>query len=114
MAQKSSAAETSTKLATSSVGEEKQRAIEAAQLQIEKQFGKGAVMRMGADDPARDVDVVSTGSLALDVALGIGGLPKGRVIEIYGPESSGKTTLCLHIVAEAQKAGFKKATNCPE
>ncbi|MBA4284668.1 MAG: recombinase RecA [Xanthomonadaceae bacterium] len=83
----------------------RKKALEAALSQIEKQFGKGAVMRMGADDPARDVDVVSTGSLALDVALGIGGLPKGRVIEIYGPESSGKTTLCLQVVAEIQKHG---------
>ncbi|HET7797069.1 MAG TPA: DNA recombination/repair protein RecA, partial [Nevskia sp.] len=83
----------------------RKKALEAALAQIEKQFGKGAVMRMGADDPARDVDVVSTGSLALDVALGIGGLPKGRVIEIYGPESSGKTTLSLQVVAEVQKAG---------
>ncbi|WP_293000667.1 recombinase RecA [Nevskia sp.] len=83
----------------------RKKALEAALAQIEKQFGKGAVMRMGADDPARDVDVVSTGSLALDVALGIGGLPKGRVIEIYGPESSGKTTLCLQVVAEIQKHG---------
>ncbi|MCX7071443.1 MAG: recombinase RecA [Gammaproteobacteria bacterium] len=83
----------------------RKKALEAALSQIEKQFGKGAVMRMGADDPARDVEVVSTGSLALDVALGIGGLPKGRVIEIYGPESSGKTTLCLQVVAEIQKNG---------
>jgi recombination protein RecA len=85
--------------------ENRKKALEAALGQIEKQFGKGAVMRMGADDPARDVDVVSTGSLALDVALGIGGLPRGRVIEIYGPESSGKTTLCLQVVAEIQKHG---------
>jgi len=83
----------------------RRKALEAALGQIEKQFGKGAVMRMGADDPARDIDVVSTGSLALDVALGIGGLPRGRVIEIYGPESSGKTTLCLQVVAEIQKHG---------
>ena len=83
----------------------RKKALEAALGQIEKQFGKGAVMRMGADDPARDVDVVSTGSLALDVALGIGGLPRGRVVEIYGPESSGKTTLCLQVVAEIQKNG---------
>ncbi len=83
----------------------RKKALEAALSQIEKQFGKGAVMRMGADDPARDVEVVSTGSLALDVALGIGGLPRGRVVEIYGPESSGKTTLCLQVVAESQKHG---------
>jgi recombination protein RecA len=83
----------------------RRKALEAALGQIERQFGKGAIMRMGADDPARDVDVVSTGSLALDVALGIGGLPRGRVVEIYGPESSGKTTLCLQVVANVQKAG---------
>lgn len=90
---------------TNAMDDNRRKALEAALSQIEKQFGKGAVMRMGADDPARDVDVVSTGSLALDVALGIGGLPKGRVIEIYGPESSGKTTLCLQVVAEIQKEG---------
>ena len=83
----------------------KRKALSAALGQIEKQFGKGAVMRMGDVGAARDVDVVSTGSLALDVALGIGGLPRGRVIEIYGPESSGKTTLTLQAIAEAQKAG---------
>jgi recombination protein RecA len=83
----------------------RRKALEAALGQIERQFGKGAIMRMGADDPARDIDVVSTGSLALDVALGIGGLPRGRVVEIYGPESSGKTTLCLQVVAEMQKLG---------
>jgi len=91
--------------AAATMDDNRKKALEAALAQIEKQFGKGAVMRMGADDPARDVDVVSTGSLALDVALGIGGLPKGRVIEIYGPESSGKTTLCLQVVAEIQKHG---------
>jgi recombination protein RecA len=90
---------------TTTMDDNRKKALEAALSQIEKQFGKGAVMRMGADDPARDVEVVSTGSLALDVALGIGGLPKGRVIEIYGPESSGKTTLCLQVVAEIQKNG---------
>jgi len=90
---------------TTTMDDNRKKALEAALSQIEKQFGKGAVMRMGADDPARDVEVVSTGSLALDVALGIGGLPKGRVIEIYGPESSGKTTLCLQVVAEIQKHG---------
>ena len=84
--------------------EQKQKALAAALSQIEKQFGQGSVMRMG-DGRALDVDVVSTGSLALDVALGIGGLPRGRVIEIYGPESSGKTTLSLQVAAEAQKQG---------
>ena len=83
----------------------KRKALSAALGQIEKQFGKGAVMRMGDVSAVRDVDVVSTGSLGLDIALGIGGLPRGRVIEIYGPESSGKTTLSLQVIAEAQKAG---------
>jgi len=83
----------------------KRKALSAALGQIEKQFGKGSVMRMGDVSSARDVDVVSTGSLGLDVALGVGGLPRGRVIEIYGPESSGKTTLTLQAIAEAQKAG---------
>ncbi len=83
----------------------KRKALSAALGQIEKQFGKGSVMRMGDVGAVRDVDVVSTGSLALDVALGIGGLPRGRVVEIYGPESSGKTTLTLQAIAECQKAG---------
>ncbi len=83
----------------------KRKALSAALGQIEKQFGKGSVMRMGDVSAARDMDVISTGSLGLDVALGIGGLPRGRVIEIYGPESSGKTTLTLQAIAEAQKAG---------
>ncbi len=83
----------------------RKRALAAALGQIEKQYGKGAIMRMGDDSARKDVPVVSTGALSLDLALGIGGLPRGRVIEIYGPESSGKTTLTLHAVAEAQKAG---------
>jgi len=85
--------------------ENKRKALGAALGQIEKQFGKGSVMRMGDVGAVRDVDVVSTGSLALDVALGVGGLPRGRVVEIYGPESSGKTTLTLQAIAECQKAG---------
>lgn len=85
--------------------DQKQKALTAALSQIERQFGKGSVMRMGDSSVARDIDVVSTGSLSLDVALGIGGLPKGRIIEIYGPESSGKTTLTLQVIAEAQKNG---------
>jgi recombination protein RecA len=85
--------------------ENRQKALAAALGQIERQFGKGAVMRMGDATAARDVAVISTGSLALDIALGIGGLPKGRVIEIYGPESSGKTTLALQVVAQCQKPG---------
>jgi len=83
----------------------RKKALAAALGQIEKQFGKGSVMRLGDGGPAKDVEVVSTGSLGLDVALGIGGLPRGRVVEIYGPESSGKTTLTLQVVAEAQKIG---------
>jgi len=83
----------------------KKRALTAALSQIEKQFGKGTIMRMGDGSPQRNVDVVSSGSLAIDVALGIGGLPRGRVVEIYGPESSGKTTLTLQVIAEAQKVG---------
>lgn len=85
--------------------ENRKKALVAALGQIERQFGKGAVMRLGDSSAARDIDVVSTGSLALDVALGIGGLPKGRVIEVYGPESSGKTTLTLQVIAECQKLG---------
>ncbi len=85
--------------------ENRKKALAAALGQIEKQFGKGSVMRLGDSTAARDVSVVSTGSLGLDVALGVGGLPRGRVVEIYGPEASGKTTLTLQVVAEAQKAG---------
>lgn len=85
---------------------DKSKALEAALSQIERSFGKGSVMRMGQkENPFESIEVVSTGSLGLDIALGIGGLPKGRIIEIYGPESSGKTTMALHVVAEAQKNG---------
>ncbi|WP_443748143.1 recombinase RecA [Asticcacaulis solisilvae] len=84
---------------------EKQRALEAALAQIDRAFGKGSVMKLGANGVVEQIESISTGSLGLDMALGIGGLPKGRVIEIYGPESSGKTTLALHTVAEIQKAG---------
>ena len=84
--------------------ENKSKALAAALSQIEKQFGKGSVMRMDSE-AIKDVQVVSTGSLGLDLALGVGGLPRGRVVEIYGPESSGKTTLTLQVVAEAQKMG---------
>ncbi len=85
--------------------ENKSKALSAALSQIEKQFGKGSIMRMGDGSVVEDLQVISTGSLGLDVALGVGGLPKGRVVEIYGPESSGKTTLTLQVVAEAQKLG---------
>ena len=81
------------------------RALEAAIAQIERSFGKGSLMRLGAREAASQVEVISTGSLGLDIALGVGGLPRGRVVEIYGPESSGKTTLTLHVIAEAQKLG---------
>ena len=84
---------------------EKQKALDSALAQIERQFGKGSIMKLGGDNPVTEIEAISSGSLGLDIALGIGGLPKGRVIEIYGPESSGKTTLTLHVVAEAQKKG---------
>ena len=84
---------------------DKSKALSAALSQIERQFGKGSVMKLGKNDRSMDIDVISSGSLGLDIALGVGGLPKGRIIEIYGPESSGKTTLALHCVAEAQKKG---------
>lgn len=85
--------------------ENRSKALSAALSQIEKQFGKGSIMRLGANEVANDIQVVSTGSLGLDIALGVGGLPRGRVIEIYGPESSGKTTLTLQVIAEMQKIG---------
>ncbi|WP_425074622.1 recombinase RecA [Sagittula sp. S175] len=84
---------------------DKQKALESALAQIERQFGKGSIMKLGGDNAMKDIEATSTGSLGLDIALGIGGLPKGRIIEIYGPESSGKTTLTLHVVAEEQKKG---------
>ena len=84
---------------------DKQKALDSALAQIERQFGKGSIMKMGADSPVAEIEATSTGSLGLDIALGIGGLPKGRIVEIYGPESSGKTTLTLHCVAEEQKKG---------
>ncbi|CAM5673666.1 Protein RecA [Streptomyces tendae] len=89
-------------------GTDREKALDAALAQIERQFGKGAVMRMG-ERPNEPIEVIPTGSTALDVALGVGGLPRGRVVEVYGPESSGKTTLTLHAVANAQKAGGQVA-----
>ena len=89
----------------SPVQEEKARALDAARLQIEKQFGKGSLMKLGENAGHTDVDIIPSGSILLDAALGVGGYPRGRVIEIYGPESSGKTTLALHAIAESQKLG---------
>ena len=90
-------------------GMDKKKALEAALGQIERAFGKGSIMRLGDNDIAIETEVVSTGSIGLDIGLGIGGFPRGRVVEIYGPESSGKTTLALHAVAEAQKNGGSAA-----
>ena len=104
MAEKKNAGPSVKKVAAS----DKKQALETALAQIEKQFGKGAVMKLGSN-PAMQVDSISTGSLSLDIALGVGGVPRGRVVEIYGPESSGKTTLALHILAEAQKNGGEVA-----
>ena len=84
---------------------DKTKALDAALSQIERAFGKGSIMRLGKNQKAQEVETIPTGSLGLDIALGVGGLPRGRVIEIYGPESSGKTTLALHTIAEAQKLG---------
>ena len=92
-------------MATTVSAEDKMKALSAALGQIEKQFGKGSVMRLGDHAETQDLQVVSTGSLGLDIALGVGGLPRGRVVEIYGPESSGKTTLTLQVIAEMQKLG---------
>ena len=87
-----------------SENKEKQKALDAAMGQIEKQFGKGSIMRLG-ENAAMEVEYIPTGCLELDIALGIGGIPRGRIIEVFGPESSGKTTLALHMIAEAQKMG---------
>src|ERR1700704_240935 len=84
---------------------DKTKALSAALSQIERQFGKGSVMKLGKNDRSMDIETISTGSLGLDVALGVGGLPRGRGVEIYGPESSGKTTLTLQVIAEVQKLG---------
>src|SRR5204863_133234 len=86
------------------ISSDKQKALDAALAQIDRAFGKGSAMKLGSKE-AMQVEAISTGSLGLDIALGVGGLPRGRVIEVYGPESSGKTTLALHVIAEAQKNG---------
>lgn len=93
-------------------GTDREKALDAALAQIERQFGKGAVMRLG-ERPNEPIEVIPTGSTALDVALGVGGLPRGRVVEVYGPESSGKTTLTLHAVANAQKAAARWRSSTP-
>src|SRR4026209_3034881 len=92
-----------------SMDKDRSKALDAALSQIERNFGKGSIMKLGKNDRSMDIDVVSTGSLGLDIALGVGGFPRGRVVEIYGPESSGKTTLALHAIAEAQTAGGSAA-----
>ena len=96
---------TKTERVTRVEGEERKKALSVALANIEKQFGKGAIMRMAEGTEIEDIDTVSTGSLGLDLALGVGGLPRGRIIEVFGPESSGKTTLTLHVIAEMQKLG---------
>src|SRR5262249_24823161 len=93
------------RLVTEGASMDKTKARDAALSQLERSFGKGSIMRLGKNNKSMDVETVSTGSLGLDIALGVGGLPRGRVVEIYGPESSGKTTLALHCVSEAQKRG---------
>ena len=98
----------STEKEKNKISSEKQKALEAAMGQIEKQFGKGSVMKLG-EFKAMNIEAIPTGALSLDIALGIGGIPKGRIIEVYGPESSGKTTLALHMIAEAQKKGGEAA-----
>ncbi|MBV9408277.1 MAG: DNA recombination/repair protein RecA, partial [Candidatus Eremiobacteraeota bacterium] len=87
------------------MADEKQVALSNALAQIERQFGKGSIMKMGEIQEKMAFEVISTGSIALDLALGVGGLPRGRIVEVYGPESSGKTTLALHVIAEAQRLG---------
>src|SRR3569832_1397002 len=92
---------------------DKSKALSAALSQIERQFGKGSVMKLGKNDRSMDIEAVSSGSLGLDIALGIGGLPKGRIVEIYGPESSGKTTLALHTVAEHRRRAASAPSSTP-
>ena len=105
MAEKKKNTSAETRVERVNDADERKKALAAALSYIEKEFGKGSIMRMGEGTQTEDVEVVSTGSLGLDLALGVGGLPRGRIVEIYGPESSGKTTLTLHIIAEMQKIG---------
>ena len=92
------------------VNEEKQKALETTIANIERSYGKGSIMKLGDENAHLNIETIPTGSLGLDIALGLGGLPRGRIIEIYGPESSGKTTVALHVIAEAQKqGGFKES-----
>ncbi len=92
---------------------DKTKALSAALSQIERQFGKGSVMKLGKNDRSMDIETISSGSLGLDIALGVGGLPRGRVVEIYGPESSGKTTLALHTVAEGRRRAASAPSSTP-
>ena len=112
MAQTSVAKNAAQNKSANGIDPRRQAALDTALAQVEKSFGKGSAMRLG-DRPEQDVEVIPTGSLALDMALGIGGLPKGRIVEIYGPESSGKTTLALHVVANAQKAAVWPHSSMP-
>jgi recombination protein RecA len=105
MADKTKSQPQAEETATPKVADGKQKAVSVALQQIEKQFGKGSIMKLGEDQFRKDISVIPTGALSLDIALGVGGVPRGRIIEIYGPESSGKTTLALHIIAEAQALG---------
>jgi recombination protein RecA len=101
-----------TGMATATANTDRQKALDAALAQIDRAFGKGSAMRLGAKETMQ-VETISTGSLGLDIALGVGGLPRGRVIEVYGPESSGKTTLALHVIAEAQRAAAPRRSSTP-
>ena len=106
-------AQNSLRLVEDNKSVDKSKALDAALAQIERSFGKGSIMRLGSNENIIEIETISTGSLSLDIALGVGGLPKGRIVEIYGPESSGKTTLALQTIAEAQKKGGICASSMP-
>ena len=112
MAQTSAAKNAAQNKSANGIDPRRQAALDTALAQVEKSFGKGSAMRLG-DRPEQDVEVIPTGSLALDMALGIGGLPKGRIVEIYGPESSGKTTLALHVVAKPRRPAVWPHSSMP-